>query len=769
MAPAGSRGADAAIVVATRRWETMTDSSTFGDELRRLRRQAGLSLPVLAGRIHYSKGYLSKVETGAVRPNTSLATLCDVELRTGGVLAAMLGNGSGRRRGRRVDKLVPRSALPTAATHFTGRAREVEEILAALRGAAGAPIVCVVSGPAGVGKTTLAVRCAHRMESFFTDGVLFLNLRGHRVTATEALAEFLRVLGVPGAAIPSHVDDRAAMFRSRLRGRNVLIVLDNAGGADQVRLLLPAESRCRVLITSRLPLSTLDGTRHVPVGALPEPDAMELFTSVAPGEHSAGMVRMVVGRSGYVPLTIRIAAALLRANPAWRLADLDQRLAVEASQLGGLDGGEPGVAAVLRLAVADLPAESRTLLCLLSLHPGADLDPPAAAALGGLELPEAERLLGLLCAAHLIARLPTGRYQFHDLLATFTRSLASADVDETRRDAALDRLLRTYRYTADSADRTLAPHRFRRELELDRPAWARELTDRAAALSWFRAEWPNLVALCELAAERGEHDHCWQLAFSLRTFLLSHQAADPLLHSQKLALRAAEAAGAAWAQAVTLNHLGVALADRGELDAAAGYHRRALATFRELGDEYGTTSVLADQAWVNHCQGAHREALQDLIIALDFYRKSSMARKVAATLRRVALVETALGAYSDAIEHAGQSLSTSDDAGLELAEAQNCLGWAHFNDRRLAEAEAWYRKALASAEECGSAHEVARAVTGLGNVAAADRRAVEAGRYWSQATRLLIPLNPLLVGEMRARLALSPSSRARRAERPAGS
>ncbi|MEV6912933.1 helix-turn-helix domain-containing protein, partial [Amycolatopsis sp. NPDC051071] len=285
----------------------------FGPELRRQRLAAGLSLTELAARIHYSRGYLDKVENGTASPNAVLAELCDAEFSGDGSLAAILPSDAER-------PPVPapvlprlRMELPPLTPGFHDRAREVEDVRAALlRDDAGSAAVCAVSGLSGVGKTALVLRCAHHLRSRFTDGCLFLDLRSHSpgalaVEPAAALDRFLRLLGVAPDEIPDELDDRAGAFHYRLRGRRVLIVLDNAATAAQVRPLIPAEPNCRVLVTSRNLLGALDDARHVPLRALPRPEAAELFRSlVAPRrEHEAETVAYrIADHCGRSPLAL---------------------------------------------------------------------------------------------------------------------------------------------------------------------------------------------------------------------------------------------------------------------------------------------------------------------------------------------------------------------------------------------------------------------------------------------------------------------------------
>jgi tetratricopeptide (TPR) repeat protein/transcriptional regulator with XRE-family HTH domain len=279
----------------------MTEALTFGGELRRARRAAGLSLAELSTRVHFSKGYLSKVENGLARPNRALATLCDNELDNAGRLCALLPDPNRPRAESASERFF---GIPPAAGYFTGRGGELAELTTVLldpgadQPRAG---VCVIEGMAGIGKTALAVRVAHRLAAHFED-CLFLDLQGFRDDAPPeppggALDRLLRLLGGTGENIPIAVDDRAARYRDLLRGRRLLIVLDNAQGAEQVRPLLPAEPRCRVLITSRNRLTALDDAHHVSLGLLPAEDAASLFRSVA------GAARLTAGGAGKPPTT----------------------------------------------------------------------------------------------------------------------------------------------------------------------------------------------------------------------------------------------------------------------------------------------------------------------------------------------------------------------------------------------------------------------------------------------------------------------------------
>lgn len=745
-------GFHTAILILRRGWVLMGERATFGAELRRRRKAAGLSLTELAERTHYSKGYLSKVETGLATPNPPLAALCEAELGAEGILTALLPREPARHRAR---PDVRPSGLPPATATFTGRSRELRLIRAALDADGG---VCVVSGMGGVGKTELAVRCAHRLESGFADGCLFIDLRGYGSTeaATDTAAvhdRLLRVLGVPAERIPGDPDDRAALYRSRLHGRGVLLVLDNAVSAAQVRPLLPAEPKCRVLITSRSRLSALDDAEHVSLDMLPSSAAIELFTTLA-GVPADDAVTRVVERCARLPLAIRIAAARLRAHPAWDVAELDRRLDDETVRLGELDDGERSLAAAFQLSVGQLGAAESRLFGLLAVHPGADFDIHTASALSALPLPETDRLLERLHEAYLLTQPEPDRYGFHDLLRVFAGEVVLTDLPAEESRKAFHRLAGYAVRSAAQADNLLTPHRFvpRVDFEEDIPEPPR-LDDGEMALAWFRVEWPGLVALCRAAGERGEHDRCWQLAFFLRDFFFVAKLRDPWIATHRWARAAAEASGDGWAHATTTANLGVALVDRGDLDGASACYDEALDLYRLLGDSHGESTVLAHSGWADHYRDRQPEALRKLRQAYEFYVENGNRRSAAITARGMALVLTALGQTDEAAALATETLSVFTELNLEVdaAMALNCLGWVWFHAERYDLAVSAYRDAADRAEACGSPHETARAYTGLGNVAAARGDTALATELWERSDEIHPELDEVVVGEARVR------------------
>lgn len=559
----------------------------------------------------------------------------------------------------------------------------------------------------------------------------------------------LRRIGVPAAQIPSDPDDRAMVYQSRLRGRSLLLVLDNVADTAQVRPLLPAEPKCRVLITSRSRLSSLDDTRHITLDVLNPSEAADLFVSIT-GTAPDEVVTRVVERCAGLPLTIRIAAARLRAHPAWTVKKLDRRFAAEADRLDELDDGEHPLLAVFRLSLRQLtPAEAR-LFGLLALHPGEDLHLQAATALAGLPPWETDRLLNRLHDAYLLTQPAPDRYGFHDLLKLF-----AADV-VTEREGAFRRLLDFTVQAAAHGDHLLTSRRFvRKRVFGEHPPEPIPLADDESALSWFRAEWRGLVSLCRVSGERGEHDRCWQLAHFLRGFFFTAKLWDPWIATHQWARSSAQALGDRWVLATTTANLGVAFVDNGDLEAAIACYDDALAIYRELDDGHGENMTLAHRAWADHYCGKHTEALRDFQQAQAFYTRMGNRRDAAITDRGIALVLIPLVRAAEAAALASSTLTAFDELGLDLdaAMALNCLGWAWFHAGHYDRATVAYHDAAERAQACGSSYETARAYTGIGNIAAARGEHDLAADFWEREDDVHTDLNPLMVGETHIRWA----------------
>jgi hypothetical protein len=461
--------------------------------------------------------------------------------------------------------------LPADVAAFTGRAAELAELDRLLTieataaevpgfGAAGgrAPVAMIsaVSGTAGVGKTALAVHWAHQAFGRFPDGQLYVNLRGYDpdqpMPAADALAGFLRALGVSGQDIPLDEDQRAARYRSLLSRKRMLLVLDNASHADQVRPLLPGTSGCAVIVTSRDALAGLvarDGAARLDLDLLPLEEAVALLTELigeqarADPDAAAALAR----RCARLPLALRVAAELAAAHAAVPLADLVEDLADQQRRLDLLDAGDDpraAVRAVFSWSYQQLSAEAARMFRLAGLHPGPDITAAAAASLAAIAEAEARRLLRELARAHLIAEHVPDRYAVHDLLRAYAVEQARHNGTETDRREATGRVLDHYLHTAAHAARLLNPAQEPVILAPPRPGAAPgQPADRRQALAWFAAQHQILLAAVILASESGFDSHAWQLPWAMEPFLQARGHWQEWAATQRTALGAASAPG----------------------------------------------------------------------------------------------------------------------------------------------------------------------------------------------------------------------------------
>ncbi|MDJ0343643.1 BTAD domain-containing putative transcriptional regulator [Streptomyces sp. H10-C2] len=513
------------------------------------------------------------------------------------------------------------SFLPYDVPDFTGRETELTRLTSALSETGG---VWTVDGMAGVGKTVLAVHVAHRLADRFPDGQFFVDLHGFTpgrepLASSTALETLLGALDVPIDRIPTDTEQRAGLWRAELSGRRVLIVLDNAATVDQLRPLLPGGSGSAVLATSRRRLTDLDGAQLLSVDVLPGVDAVALFTGVvgrrAVDEPDA--VGEVLALCGFLPLAVRIAAARLRDRPQWTVAYLAGRLREQRRRPAELSTADRGVATAFAVSYRHLDPDQQRLFRLLGLHPGPDVDAYAAAALTGIPVDGAERLLEDLLDAHLLLQHTPGRFTFHDLLRDHARTTALDEETADARQAALTRLFDHYRYTAAVAANLLFPFEKQRRPNVPPPtASSVVLADPASAEAWLEADLPNVLAA---AAEPGRPDYTGQLSEILWRYLDVHGLCCAALTLHTQALRAAESRADPAGQADALRHLGVV-------------HLR-----------------LSD----------FRQALHDLQQALDLDRAGTDRSAEARTMNNLGVVHERLGDYRQALSHYRQALIIS--------------------------------------------------------------------------------------------------------------
>ena len=411
--------------------------------------------------------------------------------------------------------------LPAPVDNFTGREDELAELTGLLGAGRPAPIA-VVSGMPGVGKTALAVHWAHAWSSHYPDGQLYVDLRGFDPEAPAqpgpVLAGFLRALGVPGSEVPRDLAERAALYRSLLAGRRVLVVLDNARNVEQLRSLLPGAPGCAVLVTSRDSLAGLiarHGGHRVELDVLPADDAVGLLRALLGSqvEVESGAAAALAEHCSRLPLALRIVAELAGRRPGTSLAELSDEFAVADSALDLLDVGDDdrtSLRTVFSWSYARLAGEASQAFRLLAVHPGTDLRAGALAALTGTATTvEAQQALDVLARANLVRQSAAGRYQIHPLLRAYAGELAAAADSLPYQRAAMTRLLDHYLQTAAAAMDLLFPGRRHR---LAGVALGERLVDAAAARNWLDAERENLVALTVTAGRQGWRQHAIALA-----------------------------------------------------------------------------------------------------------------------------------------------------------------------------------------------------------------------------------------------------------------
>jgi len=655
----------------------------------------------------------------------------------------------------------------TTGTGLTAAHRQMVEPGAAA-GPATAAVISAVSGTAGVGKTALAVHWAHLAADRFPDGQLHVDLRGYDparpVTAADALAGLLRTLGLPGQAIPPGQDQRAARYRSLLAGQRMLIVLDNASTAEQVRPLLPGTPGCAVVVTSRDALAGLvarDGAVRLDLDLLPLDEAVGLLGEligepVRADPHAAAELARQCAR---LPLALRVAAELAAARPQVPLSDLVADLAAQQRRLDLLDAaGDPraAVGAVFSWSYQQLSAEAARMFRLLGIHPGPDICVPAAASLAAIAETDARRLVRELARAHLIAEHLPGRYVFHDLLRAYAAEQARhTDSDADRREAT-GRMLDHYLHTAASAACLLMPSKEPVALAPQRPGVTlAQPADYSHALAWFEGEHQVLLAAAALSADSGFDSHTWQLPWAMEPFLRARAYWQEWDATQRTALTAATHLGDGAAQALSGRLLAMACTELGDHDQARGHLATSLTLYRRLGSRQGEAKVQQALGLLADRQRRHADALGHAHQALRLYQAVGDKASEAEALNDVGWTHGHLGNYARARAFCRQALTLCAEVGHRWVEghAWSSLGYAEHHLGNHAEAVACYQRALSIFREPRDRFHEAITLSLAGDARRAAGELALARAAWRQALAILEDLRHPDAGQVRAKLA----------------
>ncbi|TGA95318.1 BTAD domain-containing putative transcriptional regulator [Streptomyces sp. MZ04] len=574
--------------------------------------------------------------------------------------------------------------LPATVPDFTGRASFVDELSEILSAAEGRVMaVSALAGIGGVGKTTLAVHVAHVTRTHFPDGQLYVDLQGAGARAAEpetVLGAFLRALGTSDSAIPDSLEERSALYRSTLDGRRVLVVLDNARDAAQVRPLLPGMEGCAALVTSRIRMVDLAGAHLVDLDVMSPEEALLLFTRIV-GEERVQSERKaaldVVAACGFLPLAIRIAASRLAARRTWTVSTLAAKLADERRRLDELQAGDLAVKATFELGYGQLePAQARAFR-LLGLADGPDLSLAAAAAMLDLPLEETEDLLEALVDTSLVESAAPGRYRYHDLVRLYARACAERDEQPpSERGAAMSRLLDFYLASAARVyaierpgDRTVD------HLEVTEYV-GQDFSDDAKALDWLHSEAACILACVQQSLGEGTLRRAVDLLLASKD--LAESGASSLRY--ELATCAARDAAAAVADAHAEGRARVALAQVlskvGHFDKASAELRPAAKLGGTSGDPWTCGNAPNEQGIIAYCINQHADSEAYFVKAIDEFRADSNRAGEASALCNLSRALVELGRTSKAIELARQGIAIYDDLGLtfRLANAKSALG-----------------------------------------------------------------------------------------------
>jgi DNA-binding SARP family transcriptional activator/tetratricopeptide (TPR) repeat protein len=665
---------------------------------------------------------------------------------------------------------VPRQ-LPGAVLGFTGRASQLTE-LTGLLDRHDTVVISAINGTAGVGKTALAVHWSHQVADRFPDGQLYVNLRGfdpsgQPVQPAEAIRGFLDALGVPAEQIPAGLAEQAALYRSQLAGRRVLVVLDNARDAGQVRPLLPGSARCFTVITSRDHLGGLivsEGARAVPLDLMTAAEAHDLLASRLGPERLAAEPQAVsdlIELCVHLPLALSIVAARATLTPTLSLSGLAGQLRDVRDRLRALDIGDASgnLSAVFSWSYRTLGAAAARMFRLLGLHPGPHISVPAAASLTGTERDQARVALSELTRAQLLTETSAGRFVYHDLLRAYSTDRACQEETEQARHAATHRMLDHYVHTAHAATLLLNPPNDRLPLAEPQPgAYVEQLVDDEQAWQWFTAEHPVFATAIDRAADAGFDTHAWQLAWGVASFCIRAGHWTQMVTTQPVAIAAAERAGEPHGLALSLRELGRAYIRLGRCSDARVSLLRALTLDERRGDLIGQARSYNILGIVAYTQGAHPEALEHGKAAYALFRVAGHLAGQAEALNAIGWMQTQLGQHAEALRYCTQALQLHRAVESRHGEADtwDSLGVAHHNLGEHQKAVACYRNALDLYEKLGARHPQADTLIRLGDTYqdAGDLHA--AHHSWQQALPILDDLHHPDAAILRARLAEHP-------------
>jgi DNA-binding SARP family transcriptional activator len=663
--------------------------------------------------------------------------------------------------------LPPPAQLPYGLPHFAGREAELKRLDALCYGGR-AVLITAIGGMAGVGKTALAVHWAHQAGGRFPDGQLYVNLRGFDPSGppmepAEAIRGFLDAFGVAPRQIPVGLPAQAALYRSLLAGRRMLIILDNAAAAEQVRPLLPGSPGCVVLVTSRDQLSGLiaaEGAEPLSVTLLPVPEAWELLARRL-GEDRVraepDAVDDIIALCARLPLALAIVAARAATRPHISMAQLALELRDAA---GGLDAfhtedRSTDIRSVFSWSLERLSQPAQHTFRLLGLHPGRDFSTHSTASLTGVPPPQAAVILAELAGAQLVTELQPGRFTFHDLLGAYAVELVDRHETKAAQRTAVRRGLDHYLHTAFNAERLINPLRDPPDMPPATPGTVpARLLDPDEAMAWFSAEHAALLAAVDQAAAHEFDACCWRLAWAISTYLDRQAHWNDLATTSRTGMEAARRANDLVGRALSHRAIARAYGRQNRHDEEHRHLLDALALFEQLGDPVGQAVAHRYLAAMLEPQERDQEALGHATRALDLYTSAGHLAGRADALNAVGWFESRVGNHKRGLQYCLEALALHEELHDVGGQAQtwDSLGFAHHHMGDHETALTCYSRALSLFRTLGDRYNEAATLIRLGD-AHASADAHEAARAaWRHALDIFTEIGHDEARQARARL-----------------
>lgn len=744
-------------------------AKTFSELVREFRLRAGLTQEQLAERAGMSVRTIGNAERGtAIRPRSDsvrrLVAALDLEPDDRRRLTAAAldrppdpaTTGRGHRDAGTEPGGSPHApcTLPRAVSGFVGRA----DALAALDDAlladeASQPPIVTVSGPAGIGKTALAVHWAWRSAEHFPGGRLYVDCRGQAPAGAarppfDALRTLLDALGVPIQRIPPDIESQVSLYRDVVAPLRILIVLDNVSDSAQARMLLPGGPHSMTVVTSRdslVDLVAAEGARVQLLERLSTAESVELLAGRlgrSRVQADPASVRKIVERCDRLPLALAVVAAqstLHRGITPAGIAD-----ALEPAPRHGRPARErdtTNVPAALAWSYNTLGDDTARLFRLLGLHPGQDFGVAAAASVAGAGIDRTGELLGELTAAGLLAEHRPGRFTYHyDMVRAHASDLVEYVETESERTSARVRMVDHYLDLAIRAARALDPYRYPRLLPDGPPPAGTWQLGRREALSWFTRECTTLFAMVDVAAGHRLDDRTWRLVWSLVDYCDRRAAFWPAWEAAAgSAIIGAIRAGIPEAQALGLRTQAQAQARLGEFDRAAATFAEAIELYDVHDDKLGSAHTRRNAAWATARRGDYATAIGELEQAVPVFRAEADIMGLARSLNSLGWYHAHLGDHVTGLAHCEEAMFRFIVINDRYGEADtwDSLGYLHHLSGQFARAATSYERASDLYRSLGDTSGEAETLSRFGYMLQSIGEASRAQTAWARAEQIL--------------------------------